>query len=177
MEDPDHLISHWKDRPPIACFGFVDSTWDQRLRYAGTYDNGWLKNQCPLLPEDFDLRFFNSAEPHLISEEFLKGGEPVRLVNASKKATLEFTLPKLDISLMFRLGESRNYQKADIWTVVFEPDKDRFYIVWGSSFSVGKQPSRMRYVKVEMDGDEDTIFQLSPYKENMEHNDKEKSTI
>lgn len=157
LEDPEHLISHWKDRPPIACFGFTDSSWDQRMRYAGTYDNDWLKNQCPLLPEDFDFRFFNSADPHLISDSFLKGGEPVRLVNVSKKATLDFTLPKLDISLMFRLGESRNYQKADMWTVLFEPDKDRFYIVWGKSFSVGKQPSRMRYVKVEINGGKSTI--------------------
>lgn len=168
LEDPTHLISHWKDRPPIACFGFADSAWDPRLRYAGTYDDGWLKSQCPLLPEDFDLRFFNAADPDLVSETFLKGGEPVRLVNVSEKGVLEFSLPTLDIRLMFRLGQYRDYRKADVWTVAFEPDQDRFYMVWGKSISVGKQPSRMRYVKVEMVGDEDTIFPLRPEKESME---------
>lgn len=152
LEAPDHLISHWKDKPPVACYGFIDGSWEQRLQFAGTYDDRWLENQFPLLPMDFDVRFFNAVPPDLITKGFLKGGEPVQMVNLSKKGILEFNLPKLEISLMFRLGETRNYQKANLWTVVFEPDDDRFYMVWGGSFCVGKQPSRMRYVKVEMDG-------------------------
>jgi len=157
LEDPDHLISHWKDKPPVACYGFIDGSWEQRLQFAGTYNDEWLENQFPLLPMDFDVRFFNAAPPHSIAKGFLKGGEPVQMVNLSQKGILEFNLPKLEISLMFRLGETRNYQKADLWTVVFEPDDDRFYMVWGGSFCVGKQPSKMRYVKIETDGETKTL--------------------
>ena len=160
LEDPNHLISHWKDKPPVACYGFIEGSWEPRLKFAGTYDDAWLKNQFPLLPVDFDLRFFNSAPPDLVAKRFLKGGERVQMVNLSKKGVVEFNIPKLEISLMFRLGETRNDQKADLWTVVFEPDEDRFYMVWGGSFCVGKQPSRMKYVKVEMDVEAHTLSQL-----------------
>lgn len=171
LDNPDHLISNWKDKPPVACYGFIEGTWESRLKYAGTYDDAWTKNQSPLLPKDFDLRFFNSAAPELIAKGFLKGGETVQMVNLSKKGNLEFNLPKLDIRLMFRLGGTRNCQNADIWTVVFEPDEDRFYIVWGGSYCVGKQPSRMKYVKVEMDGEARTIDLLSEGAHQKEHAD------
>jgi len=153
LEDPDHLISHWKDKPPIACYGFTEGSWEHRLDFAGTYNDAWLRSQFPLLPKDFDLRFFDSASPGLISEGFLKGGEPVQLINLSKRGPLEFNLPKLNIRLTFRLGHNRHHKEPDLWTLVFEPNEDRFYMVWGVSYFVGKQPSLMRYVRVEMDGE------------------------
>jgi hypothetical protein len=171
LEDPNHLISHWKDKPPVACFGFIEGSWEPRLQFAGTYDDAWLKNQFPLLPIDFDLRFFNSAPSDLTARGFLRGGEPVQMVNLSKRGNFGFNLPKTEISLMFRLGETRNHQKADLWTVVFEPDQDRFYMVWGGSFCVGKQPSRMRYVKVEMDGEAHALSQLKADSQDKEQPD------
>ncbi|MFV9645967.1 MAG: DUF2169 family type VI secretion system accessory protein, partial [Desulfobacterales bacterium] len=149
LEHPDHLISHWKDKPPIACYGFTEGSWEPRSKFVGTYNDTWLKNQAPLLPKDFDLRFFNSASSGLIAKGLLKGGEHVQLLHLSKQENVEFNLPKLEINLMFRLGTERNYEKADLWTVMFEPNKSRFYMVWGGSFCVGNQPSRMKYVEVE----------------------------
>ena len=154
LEDPENLISHWKQKPPVACFGAIDSFWQPRLKHIGSYNEEWLNKQFPILPIDFDMTFFNTAHPDLIAKGFLKGGQEIILTNLSKRGALAFNLPNLEISLMFRLGETRNYQKADLWTVLFEPDSDHFYMVWGCSFSVGKTPSRMRYVKVEMNGAE-----------------------
>ena len=153
LEDPDHLIKNWKDKPPLACYGFIDGAWEQRLKFVGTYNDDWQKNQFPLLPEDFDSRFFNAAHPAFIADGYLNGGEIVQMVNLSKKGILEFLLPKYELDLMFRLGETRNFHKANLWTVVFEPDEDRFYMVWGGSFNIGKQPTKMKYVKVEIHGD------------------------
>ena len=133
------------------CIGAIEGFWDQRLKFAGTYDSEWIENQFPLLPINFKLRFFNSAHPDLIANGFLEGGQTVILTNLSKRGVLTFNLPKLTVNLMFRLGENRSFQKANLWTVLFEPDLDRFYMVWGGSFCVGKQPSQMRYIKVEMD--------------------------
>ena len=47
--------------PPPAGFGVVASYWMPRLKFAGTYDEKWQKERFPLLPEDFDERFFQSA--------------------------------------------------------------------------------------------------------------------
>ena len=54
LETPNHLICHWKDKPPVACYGFADGHWRQRAKFAGTYDDAWLKDQFPLLAKDFD---------------------------------------------------------------------------------------------------------------------------
>ena len=153
IEDPNHPISTWKDKPPIAGLGFIDASWEPRVEYAGTYDDDWQQRQFPLLPLDFDYRFFNCANPDLTAKSFLQGGEQVQMVNFSKKGVVEFSLPKIEINLMFRLGETRNHRKGNLWTVIFEPGEDRFSLVWGASLDVGKQPSRMRYVKVEMEGE------------------------
>ena len=152
LETPNLLISHWKDKPPVACYGFSDGHWQQRSKFGGTYDDTWLKDQFPLLAKDFDLRFFDAASPDLIAKGFLKGGESVKVINVSKKGVLAFNLPKLEIGLTFRLGETSEYQKANLWTVAFEPDEDRFYMVWGGTFCAGKQPSRVKYVMMEIEG-------------------------
>lgn len=177
LEDPNHLISNWKDKPPVASFGFIDSSWEPRLKFAGTYDDAWLKDQFPLLPLDLDLRFFNSSTPDLTAKGFLTGGEPVKMVNLSKKGTLEFKLPRLKINLMFRLGESRNPRKANLWTIIFEPDEDRFYMVWGQSFPIGKQPTQMRYVKVEMEGDKETLDILTVDSEKKERTENVETLV
>ncbi|HET6150899.1 MAG TPA: DUF2169 domain-containing protein [Polyangia bacterium] len=152
LEDPDRLIAEWNDRPPVACFGFVDAWWQRRRAHAGTYDEAWRRDHFPLLPRDFDLRFFNQAEEGLVSPRFLNGGEPVQLVNLSERGTLAFRLPEVAVDLSYRLGEEEHPARARLQTVVFEPDNERFYLVWGDSFPVGKQPSRLRYVRVEATG-------------------------
>src|SRR5262245_60706553 len=47
-------------------FGFFPKNRPPRLGYAGTYDAKWTESRCPLLPEDFDDRFFQAAFPGLI---------------------------------------------------------------------------------------------------------------
>ena len=141
IEDPKHLIQNWKDKPPVANFGFTECFWQPRSALAGTYDQHWAAQQSPLLPMDFKMEFFNAAHPDLIIKGGLEGGEPVQLVNVCPDGVHTFNLPKYDINVIFRMGDQRQLCKPKIWTVAFEPDDHRFYMVWGCSFDVGKQPS------------------------------------
>jgi hypothetical protein len=61
FEDPNKLISSWSDRPSPAGFGAVASHWQPRVGFAGTYDDHWMKTRQPLLAEDLDDRYFQSA--------------------------------------------------------------------------------------------------------------------
>ena len=122
LEDPAHLIDSWKDRPPVACYGFVDGWWEPRRRFAGSYGDEWRKEHFPVLPRDFDLRFCNAGQEGLVADGFLEGGEPVEFVNLSQRGHIRFA-----------------------------PDADRFCMVWGASFRIGKQPSRMKCVRVEIE--------------------------
>ncbi|GAA5182339.1 DUF2169 domain-containing protein [Niveibacterium umoris] len=93
LEDPDHPFRGYGDQPPPAGFGFIAPHWQPRARLAGTYDEAWDKSRKPLLPLDFDRRFFNAASPGLISPSYLRGDEQALVANASPEGRIEFQLP------------------------------------------------------------------------------------
>jgi len=152
LEDPAHVLRSWKDRPPVAGFGPIDAWWEPRSRFAGTYDEAWQATQAPLLPSDFDPRFFNVAPEGLIANGFLRGGEPVVLVNLSEGGPIAFDLPRVGVGLTLRLRNGVSRHQAELWTVLLEPDEGRFCMVWGASFPVGKQPSQAHSVEVDVAG-------------------------
>lgn len=97
LEDPDAPLSAYGQHPspPPAGFGFVGHGWATRARFAGTYDAAWLEHKMPLLPDDFDRRFFNGAAPGLVADGWLEGGEAFVVEGASASGRLAFTLPKV----------------------------------------------------------------------------------
>lgn len=48
---------------------------------AGTYDEAWRANRHPLLPEDFDSRFWQCAPEDQIARPFLRGDEAYTLTH------------------------------------------------------------------------------------------------
>ncbi len=59
----------------------VPPWWQPRQQYAGTYDDTWLNEVHPRLPDDFDYRFYQLAAPQMIQQGYLIGGEPLLLTN------------------------------------------------------------------------------------------------
>lgn len=125
------------DRPdeeyrPMA-FGAVARASLPRADYAGTYDDQWMENQFPFLPDDFDERHYQAApEDQQIS--YPTGGETVELVNLSSGGQLQFSLPpvKLPIEFMRRGFQSEN-KEAVLDTILIEPDLSRFTLSWRAS--------------------------------------------
>jgi hypothetical protein len=66
---------------------------EDRLKHAGTYDDVWLRDRWPLPPDDFDLRFYQSAHPDLRMRGFLRGDEAVELVHVSEAPVIRAALP------------------------------------------------------------------------------------
>ena len=54
-------MNFWNDRPTPIGFGPVPRFAKARVRYAGTYDEHWIENVLPFLPQDFDDRYFQAA--------------------------------------------------------------------------------------------------------------------
>ncbi len=63
IEAADAPITRWDAMPPPAGFGPVPPWWRPRQQHAGTYDEAWLAERHPLLPRDFDERFWHCARP------------------------------------------------------------------------------------------------------------------
>lgn len=130
VEDPAALLSFHQDRPAPTGFGFIAPTWEPRKQHAGTHDQAWQDSRCPLLPADFNPRFYNAAHPDLISKDFFQGGEPVRITGASKTGDLSFALPTTKITAEFHIDGSTTARPCDLDTVVIEPDDSRLLLTW-----------------------------------------------
>lgn len=93
LEDPEHPFRAYGDRPPPAGFGFIAPHWQPRAALAGTFDAAWDRERKPLLPRDFDRRFFNAASPGLQAPGYLRGDEAVVVLNATPRGRADFQLP------------------------------------------------------------------------------------
>ena len=80
LEDPADPILDWKrrDYKPHG-FGPVSPWWWSRRQYTGTYDEEWLEKKHPVLPMDFDYRFYQYAPPGLVYPGYARGGEVLEL--------------------------------------------------------------------------------------------------
>lgn len=134
IEYPDRLIGSWRDRPPPAGFGPIASHWQPRAGYAGTYDAHWMATRQPLLADDLDDRHFQCAPADQQTQEFLRGGEPVTLLNLHPRGRIHFTLPKLSLGFDTRFddGSHQLHQHRRLHTVILEPDLPRVSLVWHS---------------------------------------------
>jgi hypothetical protein len=149
LEDPGHLISSPKDRPPPACFGPIAPHWSPRRKYGGTYDDRWKEERKPLVPEDLDDRFYQCAPPDQQAPEFLRGGEVVELYNLSPAGPVRFALPRVVLGFETHFADgSRERHRATLHTVRLEPDAPRVVLVWHTSLRCHAKVNKLRVTDV-----------------------------
>jgi len=150
IEDAHALIRSPTDRPTPAGFGYIGRHWQPRVALAGTYDDAWKLDRAPLLPDDFDERYFNGAHAQLIAPDYFVGGEPVELFNCSVDGPVRFVLPTLrpKISALGWLGAATP-MVAHCDTVTIEPDERRFSLVWRATCDVYKKMHDIARIVVE----------------------------
>jgi hypothetical protein len=158
VEYSDAGVSAWSDRPRPAGFGVIACHWQPRVGWAGTYDDRWLRTRQPLLPEDFDERYFQCAPADQQSPSFLRGGEPVTLHRLTPSGELRFTLPKvfLGFDTRFYDGTRELHKERKLHTVILEPDHPRVSLVWHTAlpchFKVQKLERTIVTLKTETGG-------------------------
>ncbi len=138
FEDPKNLISSWSDRPEPACFGFIGPEWQPRLSFAGTYDEAWSKARKPLLPKDFDRRFFNAGSPGLVSPQPLRGDEDVVVIGCSPEQRMAFRLPEPDapVCMVELRGQRHVPLTTRLDTVIVDMDSHTLTMLWRACLPV-----------------------------------------
>ena len=122
---------------PMA-LGVVSRHAEDRLKWAGTYDEDWQENVFPFLPKDFDERYFQSA-PEDQQIDYPVGGEEVELINLTPQGRTTFKLPAVDIPVEFTNNEfERIQQLPKLDTILIEPDLNRFILAWRTSIPLKK---------------------------------------
>ncbi|MCY1031919.1 DUF2169 domain-containing protein [Corallococcus sp. BB11-1] len=146
LEDPKTLLRSFGQVVAPAGFGFVSPHWHPRARLAGTYDEAWATARAPLLPRDFDRRFFNAASPGLVANGYLRGDEAVSLENASPAGRLGFRLPG-PLALRVRVVRTAD---QDVWleprldTLIIDTDAGRVFLLWRAQLPLQEGPHEVR---------------------------------
>jgi hypothetical protein len=151
LEDPYHPFKGPTNSCIPACYGFIAPNWMPRVQYAGTYDEAWQKNRMPYLPDDFDKRFFNAACPKLTFDKYLEGGEPVELLNVHPAGPLEFNLPTCRFSVEVQIKGKPHKLSMKCETVLFEPDENRFCMIYRDSVACDKKALNVEQVTFSVD--------------------------
>lgn len=146
VEFPDQLISSVTDRPRPAGFGVVARHWEPRKRFAGTYDAAWLEQRYPLLPDDFDLRFFQTApEDQWIAPQ---GGERIDIQGMTPQGDLRVYLPPCAATLSLHYVDRDEVKAMRLETVLVEPTLKRLQLTWGASADIHGDPFRLLDIEV-----------------------------
>lgn len=131
VEDPQSMLTSPGGRATPVGFGFVGAEWQPRAKLAGTYDAAWTKSRAPLLPKDFDRRFFNAASEGLVTPEYLRGDEWVQTFGVTPEGNWEFRLPGLEApSCTLDLRDGERTVQTDLDTVIVDADARRVTLIW-----------------------------------------------
>ncbi|ATB26796.1 hypothetical protein MEBOL_000230 [Melittangium boletus DSM 14713] len=132
LEDPTTPLREFGERVIPVNFGFTSPDWRPRAKYAGTYDEAWNKVRKPLLPRDFDRRFFNAAAPGLVVPGYLRGNEPVIIAGASPKGRLAFQLPGQAVPTVTveLVGAKDTKPEMRLDTVILDTDAEQVLMLW-----------------------------------------------
>ncbi|TDM05505.1 MAG: hypothetical protein C4K60_12120 [Ideonella sp. MAG2] len=110
-----------------------------RRKFAGTYDEQWKSERAPLLPEDFDRRFWNDASPTLQWPDPLVAGTSIRMANLSRVPLVVGTVPSMTwrVKGYDDVGKLQCDVRLRNDTLLLEPDADRMTFTWRALFSKG----------------------------------------
>jgi hypothetical protein len=138
IEDPQTPIGYYGQTPLPAGFGFIAPNWQPRLALAGTYDEVWDQQRKPLLPVDFDEKFFNAASPGLIAPTYLRGDEAVTVIGAAPQGRVAFNLPGQPPPACRVEMRGRNHiqLQTQLDTLIVDMDKFVLTLQWRAHLAV-----------------------------------------
>ena len=154
LENPRRPLKGYGDMPPPTGFGFISPHWQPRATLAGTYDEVWMKQRMPLLPADFDRKFFNAAPPDQIAPGFLKGNEPVVILNTSRTGRISFSLPGVpspSCRVDLRGLDDHNLQ-TQLDTVIINTDEDLLFLIWRANLILQDGLQDVVSIEIQADG-------------------------
>jgi len=133
---------------PMA-LGPIGRNWDPRYKFAGTYDDKWMEQKLPFLPDDFDYLYFQAA-PADQQIPYPRGGEPIVLVNLSAEGQLKSQLPTegIHVSFINKKGDL-TVAEANLDTIVLDPEANRLCLTWRATQPLNRDLFELRKMLVQ----------------------------
>lgn len=123
------IITDPANAQPVG-FGAIARNWAPRLDFAGTYDSAWMTDRAPLLPKNFDPRFYNTAPLDQQVTGFLKGGETVSLIGFMTDMGGAFRLPQVVLAAQTLLRRKPIDTRFNLLRIEIDIDTRQLSMVW-----------------------------------------------
>ncbi|AFL51195.1 hypothetical protein ABIE78_002995 [Sinorhizobium fredii] len=167
LDDPDNPLRDWQQHNASPqCFGPMPPWWRQRQQFAGTYDEDWFENRHPLLPVDFDPRFWQCAHPDLVAVPHLKGDEQYQLVHLHREHDVaRGRLPSIALGVHCEGGDA----ESSGWHILtldgahfdFRGHRDLVLLTWRTRFPLNEAERTVLTLKRIRIGDSSPATQES----------------
>lgn len=109
--------------------------WSPRVAYQGKYDEQWRTTRAPLLPIDFDTRYYQSATPEMVATPHLSGHESVSMIGLLP-ANTEMCLPGWNIIAAIQHASGTHTVSLPVLdTLRFNLDSRQVVLVWRCHFN------------------------------------------
>jgi hypothetical protein len=135
-----------------AGFGPIAPGWMPRTSLAGTYDKSWEENEAPLLPKDFNERFYRTAPADQQLSGFMPAGQVMELVNMTPEQFWRVRAPDLAFKMRVVFTDGEEQAAAVLHTVMLDPDKRRVQFVWQASLPCHGREHRLSRAIVNCQG-------------------------
>jgi hypothetical protein len=147
VERPDMPMRAWSDRPEPIGFAPVGRGWRPRIGFAGTFDQKWMDDNLPFLPDDFDNRYFQSAPlDQQLSE--LPAGAAWRCRHMDATGEFVVRLPPMAIPVRFRFEHRTESQTVRPDTVLIEPEPRRLVLIGRVAAMLPRKFTALREIEV-----------------------------
>ena len=136
-----------RDNVP-ASFGAIHRHWQPRARYAGTCDEAWMQTRMPLLPHDFDPRFYVCTPADQWSPAPLAPDEPMEVHGATEEGVWRFRLPREAPAFASVADQVRRTHATHLDSILIDADARMVELVWRASIPVPEKLERLEEVRV-----------------------------
>jgi hypothetical protein len=122
----------------------------RRDHYGKMEDRDWRELRMPLVPSDFDPRFYLQAHPSLEITGYLEPGEPVAVLGMAEEGPFRVSVPEHRVVVRARWDDRKDTLPLPIDTMVIRPDEQRFELVCRCALPLGRTRGRLlRDVQVD----------------------------
>lgn len=140
------------DYVPMA-FGPLGRAWLPRRGWAGTYDEAWIEDKMPFLPDDFDDRYFQAASPDQWIP-YPEGNEVLELLHLTETERIQTRLPPLGVEIDFTRKSGRVTRKiANLDTVLILGERMRLCLTWRARFLTERDIFEIAKIDISVRGE------------------------
>ncbi|WP_426176186.1 DUF2169 family type VI secretion system accessory protein [Massilia sp. TWR1-2-2] len=140
IEDALEPVVHPCQTAATDGLGPIARWWTPRQALQGTYDEKWRNDRYPMVPEDFDSRFYQSAHPDLVAVPHLTGDESVTLSGLlPQKRDMRLPGWRL-VAVVTRASGDSMVSLPVLDTVRFDLDRCQASLVWRAHYAEAGDP-------------------------------------